>query len=69
MGLNEEFQNLEVVFSENKNYYQIGSSYLYTHINVRSNDNVFFDDYSPIKLTNNGSAFYFKEESIHTTGV
>ena len=65
--LNDPDQNIEIIFSDNNNYHQIGNSYLQFDITVR-NSAANFDDDTPIRLVNNGFLHCFKEAVILTTG-
>ena len=72
--LNDSDQNIEFIFGENKNFHEIGGSYLEFDITVRKADNVNFritnDDATNevIRLVNNAFANCFKEGVIQTTG-
>ena len=72
--LNDPDQNIEFIFGENKNFHEIGGSYLEFDITVRKADNVNFritnDDATNevIRLVNNAFANCFKEGVIQTTG-
>ena len=65
--LNQPDQNIEFIFGENKNYHQIGNTYLEFDIRVRKNDTTNFHNEDPIRLVNNGFAFCFKEARLSTT--
>ena len=65
--LNQESQNIEFIFSENKNYHQIGNGYLEFNITVRKNDTTNFPYDDPIRLLNNAFAFCFTEPRSSTT--
>ena len=65
--LNQPDQNVEFIFGDNNNYHQIGISYLEFDLTVRRNDSADFDNDSAIRLTNNGSAYVFKEARLRTT--
>ena len=65
--LNQSDQNIEFIFGENNNYYQVGSSYLEFDITVHREDNANFTDNSRIGLTNNAFAYCFKEASLGVT--
>ena len=65
--LNQSDQNIEFIFGENNNYYQIGNSYLEFNITVRKNDNTNFHHEDPVRLVNNGFAFCFKQARLSTT--
>ena len=55
---------LNFLFGNNNNYHQIGNSYLEFDITVRRQDNAYFTDNGPIRLTNNAFAFCFKEARL-----
>ena len=66
--LNDADQNIEFIFDENKNYHQIGNSYLEFDITVRPQRAAdAFDGDSPIRLTNNGFAYVFQEARLSTS--
>ena len=65
--LNQSDQNVEFIFGENNNYYQVGNSYLEFDITVRREDNANFDNNSSIRLTNNAFAYCFKEARLGIT--
>ena len=65
--LNQSDQNIEFIFGENNNYYQIGNGHLEFNITVRKNDTTNFHIEDPIRLINNGYAFCFKEARLSTT--
>ena len=60
-------QNFEVFFGENNNYHQIANAYLEFSITVQKNDDTNFHHENPVRLVNNGYAFYFKEARLGTT--
>ena len=67
--LNNADQNIEFIFGENNNYHQIGNAFLEFDITVTNptpNPPVFADN-SPIRLTNNGFAYVFKEGRLSTS--
>ena len=67
--LNDPDQNIEFIFGENNNYDQVGNAYLEFDITI-SNPTVnpaVFDDNSPIRLTNNGFSYVFKEARLSTS--
>ena len=64
--LNQSDQNIEFIFGENNNYYQIGNGYLEFNITVRKNDTKNFHVEDPIRLVNNGFAFCFQEARLST---
>ena len=64
--LNQSDQNIEFIFGENKNYHQIGNSYLEFNITVRKNDTTNFHVEDPIPLVNNKHAFCLKEARLST---
>ena len=67
--LNDPDQNIEFIFGENNNYHQVGNAYLEFDITV-SNPTPsppVFDDNSPIRLTNNGFSYVFKETRLSTS--
>ena len=65
--MNQSDQNIEFIFSEKKNYHQIGTSYLKFIITVRKKDGTNFHYDDPIRLVNNAFAFCFKEAHLSTT--
>ena len=65
--LNQSDQNIELIFGENNNYYQIGNAYLEFNITVRKHDATNFHNDDPIRLVNNGFAFCFKEARLSTS--
>ena len=65
--LNQSDQNIEFIFGENNNYHQIQNGYLEFNITVRKNDTTNFHIEDPIRLLNNGYAFFFKEARLSTT--
>ena len=65
--LNQSDQNIELIFDENNNYYQIGNAYLEFDIRVRKSDSTNFHREDPIRLVKNGFAFCFKEARLSTT--
>ena len=65
--LNQSDQNIEFIFGENNNYYQIGNAYLEFNITVRKHDTTNFDNDDPVRLVNNGFAFCFKEARLSTS--
>jgi len=65
-NLTDSDQNVEIFFVENNNYNQIGNAYLEFDITVRRQDNADFDN-EPIRMTNNGFAYVFKEARLSTT--
>ena len=65
--LNQPDQNIEFIFGENSNFYQIGNSYLEFDITVRREDDANFTDNSHIRMTNNAFAYCFKEAVLSTT--
>ena len=65
--LNQSDQNIEFIFGENNNYHQIGNSYLEFNITVRKNDTTNFHNVDPVRLVNNGFAYYFKEARLSTS--
>ena len=64
--LNQSDQNIEFLFGENNNCYQIGNGYLEFNITVRKNDTTNFHIEDPIRLVINGYAFCFKEARLST---
>ena len=58
---NQSHQNIEFIFGENHNFYQIGNGYLEFNITVRKNDSINFLIEDPVRLVNNGYAFCYKE--------
>ena len=65
--LNQSDRNIEFLFGENSNYYQIGKAYLEFNITVRKNDDTNFHYDDPVRLVNNGFAFYIKGARLSTT--
>ena len=65
--LNQSDQNIEFIFGENNNYYQIGNAYLDFNITVRKNDTTNFHNDDPIRFKNNPFAFCFKEARLTTS--
>ena len=66
-NLNESNQNVEFIFGENNNYYQIDNSYLEFDITVRNTAGN-FTDASAIRLINNAFAYCFSQATLSTTG-
>ena len=66
-NLNESNQNVEFIFGENNNYYQIGNSYLEFDITIRNTAGN-FTDASAIKLINNAFAHCFSQATLSKTG-
>ena len=66
-NLNESNQNVEFIFGENNNYYQIGNSYLEFDITIRNTAGN-FTDASAIRLINNAFAYCFTQPTLSTTG-
>ena len=66
-NLNESNQNVEFIFGENNNYYQIGNSYLEFDITIRNTAGN-FTDASAIRLINNAFAYCFNQATLSTTG-
>ena len=65
--LNDSNQNIDFLFVENNNYYQIGNEYLEFDITFRDTAGN-FTDASVIRLVNNAFAFCFKQATLVTTG-
>ena len=65
--LNQSGQNIEIIFGENNTYHKIGDGYLEFDITVRKSDTPNFHIEDPMRLVNNGYAFYFKEARLSTT--
>ena len=65
--LNDPDQNIEFIFSENKNYHQIENPYLQFDITVQD-PTAGFNANAEIRLVNNAFAHCFKEGVISTTG-
>ena len=67
--LNDPDRNIEFIFGENNNYHQVGNSYLEFDITVSipTPNPPVFDDNSPIRLTNNGFLYVFKEARLSTS--
>ena len=55
-NINNPDHNFEIIFGENKNYHQLGKSYLQYAITIRKADNTKFND-EEINLINNALAF------------
>ena len=66
-NLNESNQNVEFIFGESNNYYQIGNSYLEFDITIRNTAGN-FTDASAIRLINNAFAYCFSQATLSTTG-
>ena len=66
-NLNESNQNVDFIFGENNNYYQIGNSYLEFDITGRNTAGN-FTDASAIRLINNAFAYCFTQATLSTTG-
>ena len=60
-------QNIEFIFGENNNYYQIGNAYLEFNITVRKHKTTNFHMDDPVRLRNKGFAFCFKEARLSTS--
>ena len=71
-NLNDSNQNVEFIFGENNNYYQIGNSYLEFDITIRKvvadGDDPNFENTDQIRLINNAFAFCFSQATLSTTG-
>ena len=71
-NLNDSNQNVEFIFGENNNYYQIGNSYLEFDITIRKvvadGDDPNFENADQIRLINNAFAFCFSHATLSTTG-
>ena len=69
-NLNDSNQNVEFIFGENNNYYQIGNSYLEIDITIRKvvADGANFENADQIRLINNAFAFCFSQATLSTTG-
>ena len=71
-NLNDSNQNVEFIFGENNNYYQIGNTYLELDITIRkvvaapADPN--FTNADQIRLINNAFAFCFSQATLSTTG-
>ena len=65
--LNQSDQNIDFIFGDNKNYYQIGNNYLEFNITVRKSDTTNFHIEDPIRLVNNAFEFCFNEARLSTT--
>ena len=65
--LNQSDQNIEFIFGENNNYYQIGNAYLEFNTTVRKNDDANFHYDDPFRLVNIEYAFCFKEAPLSST--
>ena len=66
-NLNDSNQNVDFIFGESNNYYQIGKGYLEFDITVRDTGGN-FTDASVIGLVNIAYAFCFKQATLATTG-
>ena len=64
--LNHSDQNIEFMFSENKNYHQIGNGHLEFVITVRESDSTNFHYDDPIRLVIKAFAFCLKEARLST---
>ena len=71
-NLNDSNQNVEFIFGENNNYYQIGNAYLEFDITIRKvvadGDDPNFDNGDQIRLINNAFAYCFTQATLSTTG-
>ena len=71
-GLNDQNQNVEFIFGENNNYYQIGNAYLEFDITIRKGveapNNPILVDGDQIRLINNAFAHCFSQATLSTTG-
>ena len=71
-NLNDSNQNVEFIFGENNNYYQIGNAYLEFDITIRkvviapADPN--FANADQIRLIKNAFAFCFSQATLSTTG-
>ena len=66
--LNNADQNIEFIFGEDNNFYQIGNAYLEFDITVRAQNAAdAFDGDSPLRLTNIGLAYAFQEARLSTS--
>ena len=65
--LNQSDQKIDIIFGENNNYHQTGIAYLDVNITVRKNDDTNFHYDDPVRLVNNGFAYFFKEARLSTT--
>ena len=71
-NLNNFDQNIEFIFGESKNYYQIGNAYLQSKLTIEkdvavaANRVLVYGD--AIRLVNNAFAYWFKEARLSTTG-
>ena len=71
-SLNDSDQNIEFIFGENINYYQIGIAYLHYELTeekvVAVATSRAVENGDCIKLLNNAFAYRFKESGLRTTG-
>ena len=71
--LNDQNQNVEFIFGENNNYYQIGDAYLEFDITIRkaveAPNNPILVNGDQIRLINNAFAHCFSQATLSTTGV
>ena len=65
--LNNPDQNVDFIFGENNNYYQIDNSYLEFDTTIRDTARK-FNNASNIRSINNALAYYLKEGKLDTTG-
>ena len=62
--MNQSDQNIEFIFGENSNYYQIGNAYSEFDKTVRKSDGTNFHYDDPIRLVNKGFAFCCEEARL-----
>ena len=71
-NLNDSNQNVEFIFGENNNYYQIDNAYLEFDITIRkaveAPNNPILVDGDQIRLINNAFAYCFSQATLSTTG-
>ena len=71
-NLKDQNQNVEFIFGENNNYYQIGDAYLEFDITIRkafeAPNNPILVDGDQIRLINNAFAHCFSQATLSTTG-
>ena len=65
--INQESQNIDIIFGEKNNNHQIGNVDLEFDVTVGKNDTTKFHYNDPIPLVNNALAFSFKEARLSTT--
>ena len=65
--MNQSEENIEFIFGESNSYRQIGNAYPEFDFTVRTSDTTNFHREDPIRLLNNGFAFWFKEARLSIT--